>query len=211
MNIKQNKYSIRKEIADLISRIKEQSDRIGNQKEIPQSELDLVLYRIEELHRKTVVFSYLNELPEEVPGAEFGVSDSVPGVQGAEKNETDVNVEPAATPPPIAEQKVPAADSNEEPVVPSVTPAPEIRSTEPGIGNLKDIRTFIGFNEKIMYMRQVFGGDQAAYDEVLNQINSMNSQQEADAFLQLIAAEYKWNHEHEPVIIFLQTVKRRFS
>lgn len=52
---KANKNDVRKEIADLITRIKEQSDRIGKEREIPQSELDLILYRIEELHKKTVV------------------------------------------------------------------------------------------------------------------------------------------------------------
>jgi hypothetical protein len=62
-----------------------------------------------------------------------------------------------------------------------------------------------------MYIRQVFGGSAEAYDEALNQINAMHSYDEAGAFLSILEAEYKWNKDNEPVAIFMQTVKRRFS
>lgn len=225
---KANKNEVRKEIADLINRIKEQSDRIGMQREIPQSELDLILHRIEELHRKTVVWSYLNELPEEVPGSQFPVSGSESAVSGSQfpvsdvdnkKNEKpvvpveyvkppEVVSEKIIAPEPVLEKPVVTAEAKiETPVVGTV----ETGNRKPETGNRKDVKSFIGFNEKLMYIRQVFKGDNAAYDAAIAQFNSMNSWDEAQAFLSVLSGEYQWTKHNEAVEIFTQTVKRRFS
>lgn len=225
---KANKNEVRKEIAALIDRIKEQSDRIGMQREIPQSELDVILHRIEELHRRTVVWSYLNTLPEETEHEQAWVDNFI-----SEKEESAVDVPPILNEPvvvPVNTEEVKAVVSEikteeTKPVVqpevinePATSTKPELPETpvvpEPQTAKpatLKDVRGFIGFNEKIMYLRQLFGGDAAAYDESLNQINAMNSFAEAEAFLSVLAGEYKWNKDHEAVTIFHLTVKRRFS
>ena len=250
---KANKNEVRKEIAALIDRIKELSDRIGTQREIPQSELDVILHRIEELHRKTVVWSYLNTLPEEIahdwnenlisePEEDSKIED--PKIQKPEP----VNIEPpvaveeenpvapvsqpvappeASEPEPKYVEETPRISmefghitsvSTTEPTNPQpVHPEPQMPKAEPTHiptpqqPALKDIRSFIGFNEKLMYIRQVFGGSANAYDDALNQINTMHSYDEAGAFLSTLEAEYKWNTSSEPVAIFMQTVKRRFS
>jgi|GEM_PF-1273082 len=228
---KANKNEVRKEIAALIDRIKEQSDRIGTQREIPQSELDVILHRIEELHRRTVVWSYLNTLPEEVQSEKEWVDNLI------SEKELEIVTVPVVQPeveklPPAPEPKVipliPRVDvvkeepvlkeepvAKEEPAQPVVQQIPvELPKTEPlppAAPTLKDIRSFIGFNEKLMYLRQLFGGDASAYDETLNQINTMNSIAEAESYLSVVGGEYKWNKDNEAVIIFLQTVKRRFS
>ena len=210
---KANKNDVRKEIADLINRIKEQSDRIGKEREIPQKELDLILYRIEELHKKTIVWAYLNELSE--------ISATV--------ETTPPVVEPVKPipPPPVAEPVKVVEETKavvEEKVIPPVPiPAPEpvvVKQTEPvpqkeavkgPVSNLKDVRAFIGINEKIMYIRQVFKGDDEAYRASIEQFNTMQSWDEAQAFLTVLAGEYKWGKHDEPVEIFTQTIKRRFS
>jgi len=208
-----NKNEVRKEIADLINRIKEQSDRIGMQREIPQSELDLILHRIEELHRKTVVWSYLNELPVEAPpvsGLQFPVSGSetaetvVPPIQN-----TVVNI-PAIEEPKKPEPILPVAPKIEPETTGTGKQETGSRKQETGTGNRKDVRSFIGFNEKLMYIRQVFGGNNDAYNAALEQINTMNTWTEAETFLGVLAAEYKWGKENEPVAIFTHTVKQRF-
>lgn len=225
---KANKNEVRKEIAALIDRIKEQSDRIGMQREIPQSELDVILHRIEELHRRTVVWSYLNTLPEETEHEQAWVDNFI-----SEKEESAVDVPPilnepvvvpvnteevkavvseirtAETKPVVQPEVINEPASTTKPEEPETPVAPEQQIAKPA--TLKDVRGFIGFNEKIMYLRQLFGGDAAAYDESLNQINAMNSFAEAEAFLSVLAGEYKWNKDHEAVTIFHLTVKRRFS
>jgi hypothetical protein len=228
---KANKNEVRKEIAALIDRIKEQSDRIGTQREIPQSELDVILHRIEELHRRTVVWSYLNTLPEEVQSEKEWVdnliSEKEPEVVTVPVVEPEVEQLPPTPEPkviplmprvdvskeePLAKQESVDKDETVQPIVEKVpVELPKTEPVPPVAPTLKDIRSFIGFNEKLMYLRQLFGGDAAAYDETLNQINTMNSIVEAEAYLSVVGGEYKWNKDNEPVAIFLQTVKRRFS
>ncbi len=212
---KANKNDVRKEIADLITRIKEQSDRIGKERDIPQRELDLILYRIEELHKKTVVWAYLNELPVDVPGSEFPVPGSETKVPVAE------NVKPVEVPKVVEAPKIVV----EEKIVPPPTPVPAsepvvVKQAEPvpqkealkgPVSTMKDVRTFIGINEKIMYIRQVFKGDDIAYNTAIEKINNMNSWAEAQSYLSVLAESYKWGKHDEPVEIFTQTVKRRFS
>lgn len=244
---KASKNEVRKEIADLINRIKEQSDRIGMQRDIPQLELDLILQRIEELHRKTVVWSFLNELPEEITTQGVSGLSNVPAPEPQQvEQKTDVPPAPNTVNPELSRQEEitkvevpPVTDATvlrhtiqaEVFEVPA-TPEPVTVNTAPVEANeaqqkvqqlhqepakkeerkpLKDIKSFIGFNEKLMYIRQVFGGDSAAYEEALSQINAMHSHAEAEAYLSVLSGEYRWNKDNEAVSIFLQTVKRRFA
>lgn len=222
---KANKNDVRKEIADLITRIKEQSDRIGKDREIPQHELDLILYRIEELHKKTVVWAYLNELPAEVPSSQFPVPGSETKVSVAE------NVKPVIPPSPrvIPEMKAepiteipkvevvkndppPAPVPAPEPVIEKQTqPVPQAEPVKGPVSTLKDVRTFIGINEKIMYIRQVFKGDDIAYSTAIDKFNRMHSWSDAQEYLSVLSGQYNWGKHDEPSEIFTQTVKRRFS
>lgn len=209
-----NKNEVRKEIAALIDQIKQQSDRIGMQREIPQQELDVILHRIEDLHRKTVVWSYLNtlpETPEEKPQVE-PVSEVVITPEVPVQNEKQPEVEEQNLPQP--EQKTESVQEvevpNAEPVK-TVVAQPEVVLNTTPQKELKDIRTFIGFNEKLMYIRQCFSGDADAYNTAIEQLNSVASETEAQAILMVASKQHNWNKENEAVQIFFQTVKRRFN
>ena len=54
------KSKIRKEIAALIDSIKEHSDNIGENKQIPQLELEMILNKIKKLYEKSIIFNHLN-------------------------------------------------------------------------------------------------------------------------------------------------------
>jgi outer membrane biosynthesis protein TonB len=206
-----NKNEVRKEIAALIDQIKRQSDRIGVQRDIPQQELDVILHRIEELHRKTVVWSYLNTLPE---APEVKQEVVVP-------SETVQIQEPEAIKPvPAEEVKQPAPEvkpmDEVKPVVentpePVVQLEPEPAKPEPATKELKDIRGFIGFNEKLMYIRQCFSGNADAYAQAIDKLNAATTESEAQTILAAASKEHNWNKDNEAVQIFFQTVKRRFN
>ncbi len=232
---KTNKNEIRKEIAALIDSIKKQSDHIGFTREIPQVELDLIIHQIERLYRRTVVFSYLNGLPEEIPAPEIVVETPVtpptPVPQVVAKVETPVipvvetPVAPKTETPPTPVVEPPIVASIETPITPepvnvveekkpeiSLPPKVETPKVEtPASKNFPDLKTLIGFNERIMFMRSLFATDASAYDEAIRQINACQSFTEADSFLGTLRNEYRWNSESEPVQIFLDTVKRRFA
>ena len=54
---------VRKEINLLLNSIKEHSESIENEESISQLELEHFLSKIEHLHKKLIVLSYLNSLP----------------------------------------------------------------------------------------------------------------------------------------------------
>lgn len=204
-----NKNEVRKEIAALIDQIKQQSDRIGMQRDIPQQELDVILHRIEELHRKTVVWSYLNTLPE-APDIKQEVIVPTETVQKPEPippAPVEEVKQPAPEVKPIDEVK-PVVENTPEPVVKS---EPEPAKPEPAAKELKDIRGFIGFNEKLMYIRQCFSGNADAYAMAIDKLNAATTESEAQTILAAASKEHNWNKDNEAVQIFFQTVKRRFN
>jgi hypothetical protein len=91
---------------------------------------------------------------------------------------------------------------------------PELPKTEQAPANekkLPDIHSFIGFNEKIMFMRNLFSNNATSYEEALNQVNTCVSYEEAAAIVAILQSKYAWNTGSEPVQIFIDTVKRRFA
>jgi hypothetical protein len=256
---KPRKNELRKEIAALIDSIKNQSDRIGTTRDVPQVDIDLIIHSIEQLHRKAVVFSYLNSLPETEEPEKPVVAASPATVQVAPVVAEVKTPEPVAPEPPkvevvtapVAEVKIPEPVVPEppkvevvtapvaevkipepEPIAPVAVPeppkaeivapqVPEVKIPEPPKTDPapqtakpatgKDVRSMIGFNEKLMFLRNLFGGDAAAYDEALNHLNSTTSHDEADAFVSMLQREYRWQPESEPAEMFRNLVNRRFS
>jgi hypothetical protein len=249
-NQKINKNEVRKEIASLIDSIKKQSDHIGFTREIPQVELDLIIHQIEHLYRKTIVFSYLNTVPEEQPVlAEVVEKPIQPQVQPVVLPQEVValpvapivEITPAIaeiTPPVIEptpvvpEQKLESVTPFVDPILPVVPsasvekiiepepvlekisdpiPVPEKKITpEPNSTHFPDIKSMIGFNERIMFMRNLFSSDGAAYDEAMRQLNGCNSLAEATSFLAVLRNQYRWNPDSEACQTFQELVKRRF-
>jgi hypothetical protein len=257
---KPRKNELRKEIAALIDSIKNQSDRIGTTRNVPQTDIDLILHSIEQLHRKAVVFSYLNTLPDEEETPETVIvpqpatTVAAPEIVAPEPQKTELvaipeikapeppKAEPVAIPeikapePPKAEPvaipeiKTPEPPKAEPVAIPKVkapeppkaepVAIPEIKTPEPPkaepkapqpAATGKDVRSMIGFNEKLMFLRNLFGGDAAAYDEALNHINTTTSHGEAESFVSVLQSEYRWASDSEPAELFRNVVKRRFS
>ncbi|MCA6361647.1 MAG: hypothetical protein IM638_01290 [Bacteroidetes bacterium] len=231
---KPRKNELRKEIAALIDSIKNQSDRIGTTRNVPQTDIDLILHSIEQLHRKAVVFSYLNTLPdeEETPETVVMPQPVVIAAVPEKKPEPEITAPepPKVEPVAIAEVKAPEPPKAEPVAVPEVkapeppkaepVAVPEVKAPEPPkaepkapqpAATGKDVRSLIGFNEKLMFLRNLFGGDAAAYDEALNHINSSSSPGEAESFVSVLQSEYRWSADSEPAELFRNVVKRRFS
>jgi hypothetical protein len=250
---KPRKNELRKEIAALIDSIKNQSDRIGSTRNVPQPDIDLILHSIEQLHRKAVVFSYLNTLPDEDETPVQPVTTMIPEPVAAPVLETIkpapeiISPEPHTPEPvPVPEVKAPEPPKAEPVAVPEVkapeppkaepvavpevkapeppkaepVAVPEVKAPEPPkaepkapqpAATGKDVRSLIGFNEKLMFLRNLFGGDAAAYDEALNHINTTTSHGEAESFVSVLQSEYRWAADSEPAELFRNVVKRRFS
>lgn len=120
-------------------------------------------------------------------------------------------------PPPAAEVKQP--EKKEEIITPPAEekkPEPKKETpvapvTPPVSKKYPDIKTMIGFNEKIMFMRNLFAGDAATYEEALKQVNACSSYEEAKAFVDVLKNEYRWKSDDDSTTAFLDLVKRRFA
>jgi hypothetical protein len=226
---KTNKNAIRKDIAALIDGIKASSDRIGFRKDISQAELDLIIHQIEQLYRKSVVFAYLNTLPDEENAV------VVPPVQPVMQQEVEVvPVAPEVVQPleVVPEEKIvqlePVVEVPEEKVV-IAEPEPVVQHVieqqptiqEPPVVKVEhlpatpppprpDWKKAIGLNERIMFTRLLFKQDQSAYEEGIAQLSACASKDEALAFLDMLAGTYNWNKQSDEVQTLYTIVKNRF-
>lgn len=77
---------------------------------------------------------------------------------------------------------------------------------------IKDLRKGIGINDRFVFVRELFRGDDAAYERSIKTINNFNIFSEAEYW---IARELKhklgWDDRSETVQHFYQLVRRRFS
>ena len=77
---------------------------------------------------------------------------------------------------------------------------------------IKDLRKGIGINDRFVFVKELFRGDEAMYERSIKTINGFNIYSEAEYW---IARELKhklgWNDSNETVKHFYQLVRRRFS
>jgi hypothetical protein len=79
---------------------------------------------------------------------------------------------------------------------------------------LADIKKGITLNDRLQWPSMLFGGDTAAFDAALNQINSLSSYDEAkDYLIEHFAERFDWANEHkdEVSLAFILLVGRRFG
>lgn len=229
--LENTRENLRREISDLLDKLSAGRAKVvfENAPEGFNSFLD----DLEKLHRKTAALQALLALPEEQPVIVEKLVEKVvekivevpqPIVTVPPVQVPETPVVPPPPPPPVAKTEPVVPEPKPQPVVvpevknepvkmpeaPPVVPAAKTEEKKPEGKKRPDIRTFIGFNEKIMFMR-LFNNEKAAYDEALDQVNASASWEEASAFLSVLAGEYKWNSNSESVQTFTDTVKRRFA
>lgn len=77
---------------------------------------------------------------------------------------------------------------------------------------IKDLRKAIGINDRFVFVRELFRGDDAAYERSVKTINNFNIYSEAEYWM---ARELKhklgWDDKSETVQHFYSLVRRRFS
>lgn len=221
-NLAEYKKNLQDEISALLDRLNSQRSRIQSD---DASAFDSILSDLTGLQKKIAALQFLLSLPEEEPEQEPVIIPFIPAVP--EKvpfvpviPELPKKEEPVVPQPkPVERPVVPVAPElpkKEEPVViPKEKQAEPIQAPEKNITpagkKLADIRSFIGFNEKIMFLRNLFRNESGAYDEALNQINSCATFTEAETFIGVLKNEYSWDPNKEAVQIFIDTVKRRFA
>jgi len=209
-----SKYEIRKEIADLINSIKEHSDNIADNKYIPQLELESILHKIEKLYEKSIVFNYLNSLPEE---KEVPILAEPAKEENVQKEQISVMEEMIE--PPVSISTPPTTDLFGSELPPAVEkPKPEIKEekkpekiTKVSKTAISDIKSAIGINDKFQFTNELFQGNTEEYLIAIQQLNSSDNFESAMSYFLSLKLLYNWNMENETVIRLLELVNRRFS
>jgi len=93
----------------------------------------------------------------------------------------------------------------------SATPQMEIGHTLKE-GPVKDLRRAIGINDRYLFIKELFRGDEIMYERSIKTINGFNIYGEAEFWIKReLKLKLAWRDDSEAVQIFDQLIKRRFS
>lgn len=93
-------------------------------------------------------------------------------------------------------------------VIDAMTAKQAWRTDMPG-SPVKDIRSAISLNDRILFINYLFGEDPMAFQEMLTQLNAMSSFN--DAVNAVIAAHPEWDLESDTVYRFMMALRRRLQ
>ena len=82
------------------------------------------------------------------------------------------------------------------------------RTAMPG-SPVKDVRSAIALMDRVLFINSLFGADAMAFQEALNQINQMQSLDEAVEYLAAIHPE--WDFNSQTVYSFMMAVRRKVN
>ncbi|MBI3509517.1 MAG: hypothetical protein HY064_02565 [Bacteroidetes bacterium] len=185
-NLAETKDALRKEIGILIDKITFQKKYLATADHV---QLNLLRLLVGELLSKISALEHLEPVIEERMIVEVPVAKEIP--------QTPKEI-------PVIQPIMPPGDQ----FIPKVMfPFSEKKTGK----KLPEIKTLIGFNEKLMFIAQLFGGNISSYEEALKQIDACSSLEEVTAFLSAISSEYKWKDGSDAVVSFRAVVKRRFA
>ncbi len=118
----------------------------------------------------------------------------------------------APAPIPAGPEPIPV----EEPETPAVEASGKVIPAErPGLflndllekKNFSDFRKAFSLNDRFRFRRELFGGDEARMNKVINDLNDLHSYEDSVTYLN---NELKWNIEDEAVADFIKLLEKRF-
>lgn len=123
-----------------------------------------------------------------------------------EEPEVEPEVEPEIPEEPImpVEPEIPEeSEEPEEPAKPEPKPQPE-----PVVGQaVADIRKAISLGDRFLFQRELFAGKGEQMQQVLDDINSLSSLDEAISYI----GQFDWNTDSTTYELFINVLKRRFN
>ena len=136
---------------------------------------------------------------------------SEPAVEPEFEVEMFMEPETVVEPEPVAEPVVEAVLDAVEPkvaVIDSMTDRQAWRTDMPG-SPVRDIRSAISLNDRILFINSLFAQDPMAFQESLTRINQMESLDEVVAYV--VTERPDWNLESETVYRFMMAVRRKIQ
>ena len=74
---------------------------------------------------------------------------------------------------------------------------------------VKDVRSAISLNDRVLFINHLFGEDPVAFQSVLNAVNSMTAFSEAEEYMYRLHPE--WNFDSDIVYRFMMAIRRKLK
>lgn len=173
-------------------------------------------------HKQRVIMSlYGSEVPERHTSGEEGhptPAAAEPEVQPAAKaaapaaakepaahSETPLHSEtPAASGAVLGEVINPNVHTLADTIAPPHDIASELRRSEP----VTDLHRAIGINDKFLMIRDLFGGDGAAFERAIDALNGIDN---LDDCMIYVAENYAWNANSDGAKLLMDLLERKFA
>lgn len=187
----ENKVATRKAITSLINLLKAESDIIGKENPISVAKTEQWAKMVNDLQHQLSIYAFLE--------ANLEIEQNI-------REKEPILIPPAIIYTPALQfEKAPV----ELPKIPTILPEKEIPTIIIAPKSYPELKSFIGLNEKLMFLR-LFNNDGDAYDKALSQINACVTIEEAKKVVTNFSDKNKWNPESESVQVFLSIINRRF-
>ena len=166
---------------------------------------DLPAEPVEEPVEETVE-DPVEEVVEEVAEEPADLPAEEPVVQD-DDDDLPIFAEPEPEPEPVAVPEEPVVDQKTRPaVIDSMIDRQAWRTDMPGT-QVKDIRSAISLNDRILFINMLFNQDPMAFQEALTKINQMTTLDEAVSYI--VAERPDWDLGSETVYRFMMAVRRK--
>ena len=179
----------------------------------PEIEDSEVMVEIVDADEEMVEEQQADMFEMEVMDIELEPSDDLPfydDVPSDEPVSEDLPQPPSSEDQPEEEsiEDLPEAESAPIAVIDAMTAKQAWRTDMPGTP-VKDIRSAISLNDRILFINYLFGEDPMAFQDMLTKLNAMSSFTEAADHV--IAANPDWDLESDTVYRFMMAIRRRLQ
>ena len=203
--------SIRKQLEELDIKMVEYRQIIDPQED-EMSPIDLDLDEFEPLAVEEEFSAVQQEIPivPEEP-EELAEEPVAPLEEQLEEDDDDDDLPFFNVPEPVAPAPTPKVEPKPEPktaVIDAMAQKQAWRTDMPGTP-VKDVRSAISLNDRILFINSLFGEDPMLFVNTLTTINSMTSLDDVVAYV--MANFPAWNMESDVVYRFMMAVRRKMN
>ena len=181
--------------------------------EEPEVEIELIVEETDQSDSSDLSdMSDLSDQSAETPQEEVQ-EDILEPLEILEEPETEeAEEEPVIEPEPVVEpivEPAPQPEVKAEPIVaPQPAPRPMPQQTSLFGAAVGDIRQAISLGDRFLFQRELFAGNGELMQKTLDEINALNSLEEA---MDYVADNFEWDKESTAVQLFENVLKRRFA
>ncbi len=74
-----------------------------------------------------------------------------------------------------------------------------------------DLKSKIGLNDRFRFVNELFGGNSAEFNAAINQLDEIDSMEEAEDYLDRLFSVYHWDKKGQAYSDFYQLIKQKIT